>query len=342
VRNKQIDLLRFIGLSFLILGHVEPSGWLFQLRNFNVPLVIMASAMALTQVSLKENYWHYVWKRINRLVFPVWIFLTFYFLFLWITGLDPKKLTAQNIWDNYTLSNAGGFMWIIRIFLLVALSAPFTYQLSQKIQSNKTYLGILLLAYILYEGLLYLLNLCPDDLWKDYIVSFVGYALGYGLVFALGLRLSKLTTKELWLVGEILLFVFAALCAILYVHEGHLVSTQAYKYPPSAYYLSYAIVASLVTWWCSKCLCEYLSKFPRAEGVVMFSAQNSLWIYLWHTIFLLITYRMHHQIFLAKYFVVYSLAILTVFVQVTIIHKWILPSMNDEKARKEIRTLLTG
>jgi hypothetical protein len=342
LRDKQIDLLRFIGLSFLILGHVEPPGWLFQLRNFNVPLVVMASAMALTQAHLKENYLSYVWKRIKRLAFPVWLFLTLYFLFISITGLVANQLTGQNIWDNYTLSNAGGFMWIIRIFLLVALTAPFTYQISQKIQSNKLYLILLLLVYVCYEGLLYLVNSYPDNAWKTFIEEFVCYGVAYGVIYALGLRLAKLTVKELWLVGGLSFCVFAALCGILYYYEGHLVSTQGYKYPPSAYYVSYAIATSIVIYKCAKFICGALSRLPWVEGVVMFIAQNSLWIYLWHTLFLLITYRMNHQGFLAKYFVVYAISALAVFLQVTIIRKWILPRISNEAARKNVKAILTG
>jgi fucose 4-O-acetylase-like acetyltransferase len=342
LRDKQIDLLRFVGLSFLILGHVEPPGWIFQLRNFNVPLLVMASAMIVAKVTLKDTYLNYIWKRIKRLAFPAWIFLTFYFLFLWLTGIAPKNLTAQHIWDNYTFSNAGGFMWIIRIFLLVALVAPLIYQINQKVRSNTSYLRLLGLAYIVYEGLIYLLDLCPEGLWTDFTVSFIGYTLGYGLVFALGLRLARLTAKEMWTIGGLSFCIFGVLMTAYYLTEGRLVQTQEHKYPPSAYYLSYALAASFATWGCAKYVCDFLSKYSWLERGVMFIAQNTLWIYLWHTIFIYITYRMPGYNFLTKYLVVYSLSALAAFVQINAIHKWILPRISSESARKNIKLIFTG
>jgi fucose 4-O-acetylase-like acetyltransferase len=342
VRDKQIDLLRFIGLSFLILGHVEPPGWLFQLRNFNVPLVVMASAMAMTHAHLTGEYFDYVWKRLRRLAFPAWLFLTLYFPFLWLTGLAPKLLTPLNIWNNYSFSNDGGFMWIIRIFLLVALTAPFVYKLDQKVRSNKLYLGSLLLAYVLYEGLLYFLNACPSSIWVDYTIGFIGYAIGYGLVYALGLRLARLTSGEVWLVGGFSLFVFIVLGVIYYFTQGHVVSTQHYKYPPQAYYVSYALAVSMVLYKYVKFMCACLSRWPWAEWVVMFTGQNTLWVYLWHTIFLFIGYRMPDQGFLVRYLIVYSLSVLTVYLQVTAVRTWLLPQIASESARKDVKALLTG
>ncbi len=303
----------------------------------------MASAMAIAHSShLKEPYWSFVYKRTKRLLLPVWIFLTFYFVFLWITGLDPKKLTVQNIWDNYTLANSGGFMWIFRVFLLVALTAPFIHQINSKIRSNKNYLGLFLSFYILYEGFLYCVDQSPHWAGTFFIESFVCYALGYSLIFALGMRLSQLTSKERWLLGGLAFIVFAILCAFHYHDKGHFVQTQQYKYPPSAYYVSYAIAACLVTWWASQFICNALSKLRWLEGIIMFIAQNSMWVYLWHTIFLLIAYRLYDQHYLIQYGIVYGLSALTVFAQVKAVQKWVLPRISNEATRKDVRVIFSG
>lgn len=42
-RNNCIDLLRFWGLSLIILAHVNPPGILFHIRCFDVPLMLFVS-----------------------------------------------------------------------------------------------------------------------------------------------------------------------------------------------------------------------------------------------------------------------------------------------------------
>ena len=42
-RLKNIDILRVIGLLCIILAHVKPNDIIFQLRNFDVVLMIMIS-----------------------------------------------------------------------------------------------------------------------------------------------------------------------------------------------------------------------------------------------------------------------------------------------------------
>ena len=77
MRDRRVDILRFIGLAMIILAHVSPPPFLFQLRNFDVPLMVLLSAISYG-LSYKptETYPMYFWKRIKRLVFPVWLFLT--------------------------------------------------------------------------------------------------------------------------------------------------------------------------------------------------------------------------------------------------------------------------
>jgi len=343
MRDKKIDLLRFIGLSSLIMVHIDCPGWLFQLLNFSVPLIVIASAMAMSYTQWKGDYWSYVIKRIKRLFFPVWLFLTFYFIFLKVTNLAPNYLTFQNIIDNYTISNNGGFMWIIRVFLLVALVAPFIAQLDRKIKSNRKYLAILLVGYLLYEGLMHLSAFVGDGALKEFINFYVDYALGYGMIFALGMRIRKLSTKELWFVGGFAMIVFVILGAYHFVQEGHFVQTQKFKYPPSAYYVSYAIVACLITWaLVDKFVGTLVTMNIWIESAVMFIAQNTLWLYFWHTIALFVSYRMHEQNFLMKYFVVYGLSILAVFIQNKIVKKVVLSRVENDRARNEIKALLTG
>ena len=64
MRDKRIDLLRFIGLSMIILAHVTPPDVIMQIRNFDVPLMVIISGISFA-ISFKnsEKFTIYVWKR---------------------------------------------------------------------------------------------------------------------------------------------------------------------------------------------------------------------------------------------------------------------------------------
>lgn len=46
LRDPAVDLLRFIGISMIFLAHIGPPAALFQLRSFDVPLMIFVSGLS--------------------------------------------------------------------------------------------------------------------------------------------------------------------------------------------------------------------------------------------------------------------------------------------------------
>ena len=92
MRDKKIDLLRFIGLMMIILAHTVPPKFLAQVRNFDVPLMVFVSAVTFSKFQKKETYFSYLYKRLKRLVLPVWVFLTFYFIWLFVLNPSSDKL----------------------------------------------------------------------------------------------------------------------------------------------------------------------------------------------------------------------------------------------------------
>jgi hypothetical protein len=128
---------------------------------------------------------------------------------------------------------------------------------------------------------------------------------------------------------------------VLYLDEGQFVQTQTDKYPPSAYYLSYSVAVALVTWWASKFICLWLSRVPLLESGVMFIAQNSLWTYFWHTVFLFVIYRLPDLHYTIQFIIVFSLSALAVFIQVKVLETWILPRISSESAQRDVKALLS-
>lgn len=79
-RNPSIDLMRFIGLTMIILAHIglsRSSSLLFQLRSFDVPLMVFTYGLAFSGRSTGP-YFSFISKRTLRLVLPVYIFVSLY------------------------------------------------------------------------------------------------------------------------------------------------------------------------------------------------------------------------------------------------------------------------
>ena len=54
-RNTNYDLMRFIGISCIVLAHSSAPDIVDQLRNFDVPLMVVVSGISFVQFSSK-NY----------------------------------------------------------------------------------------------------------------------------------------------------------------------------------------------------------------------------------------------------------------------------------------------
>lgn len=333
-RNNNVDLLRFIGLSMIILAHVGPPEMIFQLRNFDVPLMLIVSGMSFGFAFKEEPYSQYVWKRIKRLVFPVWIFLSLYFVFFSTAETNNYEVVL----NSYFLLGGIGYVWIIRVFLLVALLAPFIYHFHKRTDSDSVYLYTLLTIFIFYE-------ICRH-VTAPYIVTEFGriasliilYAIPYSLLFALGLRIPTLTEKSNKAILLAFLICFALLTGAHCYTSGEFVPTQQFKYPPTIYYFSYAISVSVFLWLSSYKIWEILQKNKMMTNFVLFMARNSIWIYLWHIPLV----KLIHFNYLLKYFIVIPISLLIAYSQTWMVNNIFLKNISNDQTRKNIKMILTG
>jgi fucose 4-O-acetylase-like acetyltransferase len=342
MRNPRIDTLRFIGLSLIILAHTNPPAWLFQLRNFGAPLMVLVSGASFGMFGKPERYASYIWKRIKRLLFPAWIFITCYFIFIYLTKIPLERFSWTLIVQSYALTGGVGFLWIIRVLLVVGLLAPLITRISLRIPGNAAFIGCILSAYIAYELALYLVRPYLHHTAIDVAVLYVFYGVAFGLIFALGVRVPALGAK--WVAGIALLFfmIFAAMAVALAIANGNFVSTQEYKYPPSAYYLSYGLSMSLFSWALVQSIPSALRPPAWVTRLVMYIARNSMWIYLWHIPLVKLVNNHPGPSFFLRYGFVYGAAVAAVFLQVSLVQSLILPQLRDDGVRRNVKILLTG
>jgi fucose 4-O-acetylase-like acetyltransferase len=266
-RDIRFDILKAIGLICIILAHTNNDFVLDQLRNFDVPLMVLVSGALFARSARKNNYsvGTYVQKRFWRLVAPTWCFLSFFFGFSNIVDWLQKKTDFYD-WDyilqSYLLIDGLRYVWIIRVFLIIAVLAPFLVKFRDRFKTESRYLLALAIIYTIFELFVNLTSDFDDPdadsetieaileflYWLGYKVivgSILFYAMSYGCLFALGMLLPTWTRKFSLRVCLFFLAIFLVQAVYFSSIEGEFFRTQEYKYPPQLYYFSYAIFISI-------------------------------------------------------------------------------------------------
>ena len=277
-RLYYIDLLKAIGLTCIIIAHVNPPSWLFMFRNFDVPLMVIISSLLAEKSYQKygkdfRSIFKYFISRIKRLVIPTWIFLTIYFI---IRAIAQKELFSIDYYINtYLLTRYGfGYVWIILIYLYSALLVPLFAKFKF---SYKSILAIVLI-YILYE-ICYCSGIGVNS--KTVETTFY-YIIPYGLLTFLGYNFSKISYKGKYIIIAISFLLFAGLAAYYAITTESLQNVQIAKYPPRLYYLSYGVFCSFSL----LCIASKIKEKYLKNKVIEFISAHSMWLYLWHILVL--------------------------------------------------------
>lgn len=331
-----IDYLKVLGLLCIILAHVCKNPSIFQLRNFDVPLMVIISGFLAVDsykrsVQSNNSLLNYYWKRIKRLLFPTWIFLAIYFIlsYIFITnsgGAYPYNY--KTVLSSFLLLNGIGYVWIIRIYLICAFLTPIIYYFNDKIKSGKMKLAILLVIYVLYELFVFLGYSDLNAIFK----YFVAYAIPYGLIYILGMLSKNTSYKKDYGISLLFLITFiASAFAVASIFNGFQ-PTQIMKYPPTIYYVSYSLFASFLL----------LSIFKQANLkrfiVIEFLSNSSLWIYLWHIMFVKLA-----TVFLGDvHWTVNYLAILAAAIGITFIQNKILDLLEHRSINIGVLNVFRG
>lgn len=79
-RFYHLDFLKTAGLLLIILAHVSPPAWLFAIRTFDVPMMVILSGI-LGKIAYERHISNkhgtsleYILRRCKRIVLPTWIF----------------------------------------------------------------------------------------------------------------------------------------------------------------------------------------------------------------------------------------------------------------------------
>lgn len=285
-RDLSIDILRFFGLTFIILVHINPPTWLAEIRSFDVPLMVFVSGLTASGKVI-DNYSNFLLRRTQRLVFPVWIFLFFYltsFYLLQFKILPEQYLTWEMIWRSFLLLDKSiGYVWIIRVFLLIMLVTPLLVKMASFVNSVYGYMSIIFLLIFSQEVICMYIPLNSDTILGALFSEYFVFLLGYMPIFMIGLwiRNSKLSIINIIILSFFIIFILYSYLHCKYI--GFL-SISSSKYPPHGIFVVYGILVSSMLWY-GKTLIVKLSLFKP----LVFIGQNTIWIYLWHMPLVLIS-----------------------------------------------------
>lgn len=308
VRIFKYDLLKAIALLGIILAHINPSSFTFQLRNFDVPLMVIISVWLSLSAFKKNdfNYKDYIIKRIKRLIIPTWTFLTIYFILNYILG---NKFSFKTMILSYTLISGIGYVWVIRIYIYIAILAPILYYIYNKI-NKKILLIAIIFMYLIYSFLVkYSFNLSGNInlIINVTLLDFIGYS----FIIWIAIFTKKITVKKSLILG-----IFFSICFIFMMLKYDFAPTQNFKCPLRLYYLMYAfsiiyLLNSLLDWLTNK-------KILIKSKIVIYISKNSMWIYLWHILYLPLVNSLFIEYkfgCLFRFILIIILALITSFIQ---------------------------
>lgn len=262
-REFGIDVLRTIGILFIFLAHVNSPFFIQQMRIFDVILMVIISGYVYKE---PENYFTYIKKRGIRLLFPTWVTLTIFFISVYILKkilkIDIDILKLNTIMQSYLLIHGIGFVWIIRIYLVVAILGPL---ILKRMSFLKLILYFVILEIII-EGSL--------EKYNSPVLEIILFqTLPYVLLFCYG---NLLKNKKVPILRMNIGLVVILLVGYFTIPNLNL---QEFKYPPRSYYIAYGTLISNILFYFKE---KIKSLKNIIKNIISYIGKSTMWFYLIH------------------------------------------------------------
>lgn len=279
LRNYGIDLLRAVGLLCIILAHVNPPNLLWQLRSFDVVMMVCISTISFTEYSKPQSYFQYIKGRIKRLLFPTWQYIilmgaVFYVISL-ITG-TPTKFPIKTILVGLVTFHGIGYLWVIRVYLYNAFLNPLIKKCENV--NLKVSVCIIIICYVIYALIKQVIYVNAIPMMQSALEATILNFIAYGMIGLCGYILYHLSDKKL-LIGIVVL----AIGVIGLSVYNHAFDPNRFKYPPGLLYIFWGLFVVALSYFILRKV-----KIVQLPSIIKFISENSLWIYFWHAMFLTI------------------------------------------------------
>lgn len=276
-RDLGIDFLRALGLLCIILAHVNPPYMLWQLRSFDVVMMVCISTISYTEYSKPQPYFKYIKGRIKRLLFPTWQYIILFGCVFYVISLitnTPTPYPIKAIFIGLLTFHGIGYLWIIRVFLYNAFLNPMIKTINVLKRGGQ--ICMVLSSWMLYELLKCVVRSTGSSMILAVSEATILDFMAYGIIALCSYLLYHFTDKKLLLSIGILVVSVAVLSL-----NNHDFNPNSYKYPPGLLYTSWGLLVTACSFFAIRKIS--IKKLP---GIVQFISSNSLWIYFWHALFL--------------------------------------------------------
>lgn len=161
---------------------------------------------------------------------------------------DIKVFSEYLKWNmifSTFLLNGFGYLWIIRIFIIIAILAPFIVMFFR----TKTFyfdVSVIILSIFATTIADYYFIHMNNKYARYIVVDILLPALTYSSIFILGYKWHAYTRFDKNTVGFVfLIFLIVAQVYMLFEQQG-IIQPQNFKYPPTIIYISFSIVMIVI------------------------------------------------------------------------------------------------
>lgn len=278
-RNVTIDYVRSICMLCIILAHVNPPELLHQLRSFDVVGLVLISSMCMKPVAGSKPYLNLLKRRVKRLLVPTYVSITIVLVGTYVLCriLQINYIyRLSDILSSYLLIEGIGYVWIVRLFFLIAVASPLLIKLRQVNTAvcYSTFVALLCLCKLIYLHM-------PSNKLAFYIIYyFVLYTVGYLIIAGIGFRLCVKDNRAVikLAIGSLAVFCCYKLITRVFLEAPLLVLE---KHPPMLDWITYGLVVFCLIYLIVDRYKEKLSALRISKYVIWFSV-NSFTVYFIH------------------------------------------------------------
>lgn len=278
-RDYKVDWIRSICSLTVILAHVGAPFLINQIRTFDVVSLVFISGISLAY-SKNKKYDKYIWQRIKKLLFPTYIVIICIFLlsYLVCTFLYIDQLYSKDqIIKSFLLLNNGsmGYVWIVRVYLCIAVLSPFLKMIAQKLNSKYKLFVFSIVSILIGYSMYYIGLAIQDGLIKDFYIDYIFSTFVYSIIVILGIWKHTNKYEQRKLLIEILV-IFIVIQFVMYLN-GTGFAPGLFKFPPRLYYVIYGLLCTFIL---------YVILPNKKSVLIEWISKNSFLIYLFHIIVL--------------------------------------------------------
>ncbi|EOW0735272.1 TPA: acyltransferase [Klebsiella pneumoniae] len=249
---------------------------------------------------------------------PVWSFFTLFFIFIYIfrpSGFS-ELLSLKMIASTFML-NGFGYVWIIRVFLIIAILSPLYVFFTSRM--NGYSVSILAFLMVLLSTIASMVDYYSQGkLIGHFIYDVIFPAVSYGAVFIVGYKFITFSKIEKTFLFLLFLMTIGAYLAHNYITLHEVKGFQEYKYPPTMYYISFSFVMIIIV----NYIFDFFLKDKKLPRLILNISANTIWIYLWHIPVVEFFHRNYPDVnFSLKYVLAVVLSISITLVQVSLVRK---------------------